>query len=185
MASLIQGHDGLDLLINISASPYHHGKLAERNRLLTTLCREHNLPLLYVNQVGGQDSLIFDGYSLALNAQGEVYAAAAGFAEELVMVELEELGAPSGKHALPEDAIAQVEKALVLGLRDYLHKTGFQQAVIGLSGGIDSAVTAVLATLALGPENVLCVALPSPYTAQMSIDDAAEQTQNRLGFTLV
>ncbi|XCN72718.1 MAG: NAD+ synthase [Candidatus Electrothrix aestuarii] len=178
VASLLQGHDGLDLLINISASPYHHGKLAERNGLLTTLCREHKLPLLYVNQVGGQDSLIFDGHSLALNTQGEVYAAASGFAEELVMVELEGLGAPAGKQVLPEDSVAQVEKALVLGLRDYLHKIGFKQAVIGLSGGIDSAVTAVLAALALGPENVLCVALPSPYTAQMSIDDAAALAKN-------
>lgn len=135
MASLLQGHDGLDLLINISASPYHHGKLAERNLLLTSLCRENHLSLLYVNQVGGQDSLIFDGHSLALNTQGEVHAAASGFAEELVMVELEGLGAPAGKQVLPEDSVAQVEKALVLGLRDYLHKIGFKQAVIGLSGG--------------------------------------------------
>lgn len=93
VVSLLQGHEGLDLLINISASPYHHGKLTERNRLLTTLCREHKLPLLYVNQVGGQDSLVFDGHSLALNRRGACCAAASGFEEELVVVDLEELGA--------------------------------------------------------------------------------------------
>jgi NAD+ synthetase len=199
VASLLQGHDGhngLDLLINISASPYHHGKLVERNQLLTTLCRENSLPLLYVNQVGGQDSLIFDGHSMALDSRGELYAAASGFQEEMIIVDSEDLGRdltgnilplmPDAVGAnpcvrpctLPQDSIAQVDKALVLGLRDYLHKTGFQQAVIGLSGGIDSAVTAVLAASALGPENVLCVALPSPYTAQMSIDDAAELASN-------
>ncbi|WLE98458.1 MAG: NAD+ synthase [Candidatus Electrothrix communis] len=193
VASLLQGHDDhdghdrLDLLINISASPYHHGKLVERNQLLTALCRENSLPLLYVNQVGGQDSLIFDGHSMALNSRGELCAAASGFQEEMVVVALEDLVImPSAVGAnpcvrpctLPQDSIAQVDKALVLGLRDYLHKTGFHQAVIGLSGGIDSAVTAVLAAAALGPENVLCVALPSPYTAQMSIDDAAELADN-------
>jgi len=217
VASLVQGHDGLDLLINISASPYHHGKLVERNQLLTALCQENSQPLLYVNQVGGQDSLVFDGHSMALNSRGELYAAASGFQEEMVIVDSEELvrdltgnilplmpgvvGANPcvrpcipGRHrglplqhvsktertekTLPRDSIAQVDKALILGLRDYLHKTGFQQAVIGLSGGIDSAVTAVLAASALSPENVLCVALPSPYTAQMSIDDAAELAGN-------
>ncbi|MCI5123794.1 MAG: NAD(+) synthase, partial [Candidatus Electrothrix sp. AR5] len=162
---------------------------------------------------------IFDGHSLALNSRGELYAAASGFQEEMVVVDSEELGRDltgnilplmpdavganpcvrpciPGRHrdlplqhipkpektlpqdSIPQDSIAQVDKALVLGLRDYLHKTGFQQAVIGLSGGIDSAVTAVLAAAALGPENVLCVALPSPYTAQMSIDDAAELASN-------
>jgi len=199
VASLLQGHDrydGLDLLINISASPYHNGKLVERNQLLTALCRENNLPLLYVNQVGGQDSLVFDGHSMALNSCGELCAAASGFQEEMVVVDSEDLGRdltgnilplmPDAVGAnpcvrpctLPQDSIAQVDKALVLGLRDYLHKTGFQRAVIGLSGGIDSAVTAVLAASALGPKNVLCVALPSPYTAQMSIDDAAELADN-------
>ncbi|MCI5165540.1 MAG: NAD+ synthase [Candidatus Electrothrix sp. GM3_4] len=224
VASLVQGddgHNGLDLLINISASPYHHGKLAERNLLLTTLCREKSLPLLYVNQVGGQDSLVFDGHSLALNSRGELYAAASGFQEEMVVVELEDLGIMlgsvganpcvrpciPGRHRdlplqhvpkpertektlpldfMPQDSIAQVDKALVLGLRDYLHKIGFQQAIIGLSGGIDSAVTAVLAASALGSENVLCVALPSPYTAQMSIDDAADLAKNLgCGFELL
>ncbi|MCI5132722.1 MAG: NAD+ synthase, partial [Candidatus Electrothrix sp. EH2] len=158
VASFVQGHDRPDILINISASPYHHGKLSERNQLLTALCRENQLPLLYVNQVGGQDSLIFDGHSMALNNQGELYAAALGFAEDLLVLDTEELAGNvtnnvlpvmpdevganpcirpciPGRHrglplqqTLPEDSIAQMEKALVLGIRDYLHKTGFQQA---------------------------------------------------------
>ncbi|MCI5218831.1 MAG: hypothetical protein D3914_06490, partial [Candidatus Electrothrix sp. LOE2] len=104
VASLMRGHDvhnGLDLLINISASPYHHGKLAERNRLLTSLCRENNLPLLYVNQVGGQDSLIFDGHSMALNSQGELCAGASGFQEEMIVVDSEELIRNVTRNILP------------------------------------------------------------------------------------
>ncbi|MCI5163985.1 MAG: hypothetical protein D3917_18605 [Candidatus Electrothrix sp. AX5] len=147
VASLVQGHDGLDLLINISASPYHHGKLVERNRLLTALCQENKLPLLYVNQVGGQDSLIFDGHSMALNSQGELCARASGFQEEMIVVDSEELirnvtrnilpvmpgtvganpcvrpcipGRHRGLPLQPLDSITQVEKALILGLRDYL-----------------------------------------------------------------
>jgi len=184
VASLLEDQEGLDCLINISASPYHHGKLAERNQLLSALCCQHNLSLLYVNQVGGQDSLIFDGHSLVLDCQGKLVAGAAGFREEMVIVDLEAL--QGKKEDFPQDSIAQVDKALVLGLRDYLHKTGFDKAVIGLSGGIDSAVTAVLAAAALGPESVLCVALPSPYTAQMSIDDAAQLAKNLgCGFELL
>uniref|UniRef100_UPI0040561A08 NAD+ synthase n=1 Tax=Candidatus Electrothrix sp. TaxID=2170559 RepID=UPI0040561A08 len=201
VASLLQDHERLDCLINISASPYHHGKLAERSQLLSALCRQHDLPLIYVNQVGGQDSLIFDGHSLALDRQGELFAAAAGFQEDMLIIDVDALTDRTertrraeqekqedqrNKKGLPQDSIAQVEQALVLGLRDYLHKTGFHKAVIGLSGGVDSAVTAVLATLALGPENVLCVALPSPYTARMSIDDAGALAENLgCGFELL
>jgi NAD+ synthetase len=178
VASLAEGHDALDLLINISASPYHHGKLAERDQLFSSLCRKYTLPLLYVNQVGGQDSLIFDGHSMAFNNQGEICAAAAGFREDMLIIDAEDLLTRGTKKIAPKDSVAQVEKGLVLGTSDYLRKTGFNRAVIGLSGGIDSAVTAVLASLALGPENLLCVALPSPYTAQMSIDDARTLAAN-------
>jgi len=178
IASLTRDNKGLDILINISASPYYHGKLAERNRLFASLCQRNNLSLLYVNQTGGQDSLVFDGHSMAVNSRGEVCVKAAGFREDLVIFDSDELQKKCSTVTAPEDSIAHVQDGLLLGLRDYLHKTGFSRAVIGLSGGIDSAVTAVLATLALGPENVLCVALPSPYTAQMSIDDARELTEN-------
>ncbi len=183
MATLAEKHHALDILINISASPYHHGKLAERNQLFISLCRRHTLPLLYVNQVGGQDSLIFDGHSMALNQRGELCASASGFKEDLLIVDANELltdnsSLKRSNKPLPQDSIQHIEDGLVLGLADYLHKTGFKQAVIGLSGGIDSAVTTVLAGLALGPKNVFCVALPSPYTAQMSIDDARELAGN-------
>jgi NAD+ synthetase len=184
VASLTREAEVLDILINISASPYYHGKLSERNHLFSTLCRKNNLPLLYVNQTGGQDSLIFDGHSMAINSLGQVCAKAAGFAEDLLIIDTKDLrkksapAAKSGKVAPPEDSIGQVEKGLVLGITDYLHKTGFSKAVIGLSGGIDSAVTAVLAVLALGAQNVSCIALPSPYTAGMSIDDARQLAAN-------
>ena len=177
VAALLHNGAQADLLINISASPYHHGKLGERHQLLSKLCQQHNLPLLYVNQVGGQDSLIFDGHSLAVSSEGKICAAAAGFREDMLIIETDGLRSSTACPA-PEDSIAQVEAALVFGLRDYLRKTGFSKVVLGLSGGIDSAVTAVLAAQALGPENVLCAALPSPYTAQMSIDDAQALSRN-------
>lgn len=186
VAGLTKDSGALDVLINISASPYHHGKLAERKRLFSSLCQKNDLPLLYVNQVGGQDSLVFDGHSMALNNKGEVCAHAAGFAEDMLVLDTEQLRKSCDADSEPRDGIEKVQKALVLGLFDYMSKTGFHKAVIGLSGGIDSAVTAVLAAHALGAENVHCVAMPSPYTAQMSIDDARELADN-LGcaFTLI
>lgn len=173
-----------DCLINISASPYYHGKLAERQQIFSRLCRDNNLPLLYVNQVGGQDGLVFDGHSMVITPQGELHRVAAGFGEDMLVVDSEQWR-QGGAQAL-EDSVADVEAALVLGVRDYLHKSGFSKAVLGLSGGIDSAVTAVIACKALGPENVLCVAMPSPYTAQYSVDDARRLAENLgCGFELI
>lgn len=165
-----------DCLINISASPYYHGKLAERQQLFARLCRDNNLPLLYVNQVGGQDGLIFDGHSMVITPQGALHRVAAGFSEDMLVVDSGQW-CQAGTQTL-SDSVDDVEGALVLGVRDYLHKTGFTKAVLGLSGGIDSAVTAVIACKALGPENVLCVAMPSPYTAQYSVDDARRLAEN-------
>lgn len=165
-----------DCLINISASPYYHGKLSKRQQIFGQLCRENNFPLLYANQVGGQDGLIFDGHSMVINNSGELLAVAAGFVEDMLVVDSDDWHA-TGTQQL-EDSVANVEEALVLGVRDYLHKSGFNKAVLGLSGGIDSAVTAVIGCRALGPENVLCVAMPSPYTAQYSIDDARKLAEN-------
>ena len=165
-----------DCLINISASPYYHGKLGERQRLFSQLCSQNNLPLIYVNQVGGQDGLVFDGHSMVIDSSGVLRGAAAGFAEDMLVVDSEAWGAPETQ--ILEDSVAHVEEALVLGVRDYLHKNGFSKAVLGLSGGIDSAVTAVIGCRALGPENVLCVAMPSPYTSQYSIDDARKLAGN-------
>ena len=166
-----------DLLINISASPYYNGKLAERSAVFAALCRRHRLPLIYVNQVGGQDELIFDGHSMVMDATGVVRAAGRGFAEDMIIVESKDWQ-PEIRRPVPEDSTEQVLAALTLGVGDYLRKTGFDRVVIGLSGGIDSSVTAAIACRALAPENVLCVALPSPYTAQMSIDDARSLAGN-------
>jgi NAD+ synthetase len=173
-----------DCLINLSASPYHHGKIEERQRIFGQLCRDNNLPLLYVNQVGGQDGLIFDGHSMVITPGGTLRTVAAGFAEDMLLVESEDWSNTGAEPLV--DSVADVEQALVLGVRDYLHKTGFRQAVLGLSGGIDSAVTAVIACRALGPENVLCVAMPSPYTSQASIDDARQLAANLgCGFEII
>ena len=166
-----------DILINISASPYYHGKIGERLNRFGRLCRQHQVGLVYVNQVGGQDELIFDGHSLVLNQDGEPCAACRGFGEDMLVVDTDSLPRP-GEDLIARDAIDQVCAALVLGLRDYCVKTGFNKALLGLSGGIDSAVTAAIACRALGPENVLCLAMPSPYTARMSIDDAGLLAKN-------
>lgn len=174
-----------DCLINISASPYYHGKVNDRFSLFGAVCRKNNYPLLYVNQVGGQDGIVFDGHSMVMNAQGKVAVAGRGFAEDMVIVDSDAIAGLEEEKA-PADAIDTVEQALVLGVRDYLHKTGFTKAVIGLSGGIDSAVTAVVACRALGPENVLCVAMPSPYTSAASVDDARLLTEHLgCGFQLL
>ncbi|HER62560.1 MAG TPA: NAD+ synthase [Desulfobacteraceae bacterium] len=175
----------LDFLVNISASPYHHGKINERNAVFSSLCRKNRLPLLYVNQVGGQDSLIFDGRSMVFDPRGVMVASAPGFRENMLIVDSKKWPAAPGLD-LPEDSTATVLEALTLGVRDYLHKTGFKTAVIGLSGGIDSAVTAAVACRALGPENVLTVSLPSPYTSRASIDDARELAANlKCGFETI
>ena len=138
------GESKPDILVNISASPYHHGKITQRNTVFSSLCRKYNVPLLYANQVGGQDSLIFDGHSMALDRDGIITSAAPGFQEAMIIVDSEKWQVSAG-HQLPEDSTATVLEALTLGVRDYLHKTGFKTAVIGLSGGIDSAVTAAVA----------------------------------------
>ena len=184
LQGLVIGSVVPDCLINISASPYYHGKLAERQQIFARLCRDNNLPLLYVNQVGGQDGLIFDGHSMVVTPQGALHQVATGFSEDMLVVDSEQWHL-DGTQSLT-DSITDVEEALVLGVRDYLHKTGFTKAVLGLSGGIDSAVTAVIACKALGPENVLCVAMPSPYTAQYSVDDARTLAENLgCGFELI
>ncbi len=169
----------LDCLINISASPFHLGKNALKGEIFAKLCRRHHLPLLYVNQVGGQDSLLFDGRSLAMDEQGVIFGRAARFAEDLLVVDLEsrqgDIRNPVDEE---EDEIPAMFEALVMGVRDYVSKCGFSRAVLGLSGGIDSALTCAIACAALGPENVLGVALPSPYTSQESIDDARQLAEN-------
>jgi len=170
---------GAQLLINISASPYHLGKQKLREELLTFLARKYNTGVIYVNQVGGNDELIFDGSSLVYNNQGELLYRARSFGEDLFYIESEELYKSAGLITPPatEDS-ATVLRALTLGLRDYITKTGFSKVVLGLSGGIDSALVATLAVEALGAENVLGLIMPSPYSSDHSIKDALELADN-------
>ena len=166
-----------DLLINISASPYHFGKQQERRQLFASLCTTYNLPLIYVNQAGGQDSLVFDGHSLAMSNTGEVHAQASSFNQEMLVVDFP-FQADASALPQPDNHIGELAEALVCGLRDYVRKSGFNKVIIGLSGGIDSALTAALACRALGADNLLGVALPSPYTSEQSIDDAKQLALN-------
>jgi len=167
---------GATLLINISSSPFQVGKEETRFRLLGHHARRFGLPLVYVNQVGGNDELVFDGRSLVLDARGEAIAVLPAFQEAVATVDPATPGKPGLYEPLEE--IAAVHQALVLGLRDYLHKCGFTRAVVGLSGGVDSAVTCCLAQQALGKDNVLGVLMPSPYSSEGSIRDSRKLAQN-------
>ncbi|WP_287129876.1 NAD+ synthase [Candidatus Cyanaurora vandensis] len=162
---------GATYLVNLSASPYSRGKQTRREAMLGKLCHKHQLPLVYVNQVGGNDDLIFDGYSCAFDRLGRLIARAPGFTPAVLIVDTVGTMAP----LLPE--LEEVGTALVLGTRDYIRKCGFKQVLLGLSGGIDSAVTAVIAAQALGPEHVLGVLMPSPYSSAASVTDSLELAQ--------
>ncbi len=175
--------EGLDAILNLSASPFILGKQAMREKVLSNIARKYGLPVLYCNQVGGNDDLIFDGRSMAVNASGDLVARAQGFSDDVLVVDVASLG--EGSSLAPgmvaaDDFSEQSEawRALVLGVRDYSAKCGFKGALLGLSGGIDSALTAVLAAEALGPENVLGVLMPSPYSSQGSLDDSMELVRN-------
>jgi NAD+ synthetase len=161
----------VDCLINVSASPFQRDKEAIRHAIFSSLCSQYQVPFLYVNQVGGQDSLLFDGRSLAMNADAEIVARCAGFIPDMVVVETKiwrgEMHGPA-----QEESVAAVYAALVMGVRDYVRKCGFRSVVLGLSGGIDSALTAAIAVHALGAENVLGIALPSLYSSVDSLEDA-------------
>ena len=173
---------GAQLLINLNASPFHRGKQSERTAQVSALARTHQLPILYVNQVGGQDELVFDGGSFVVDARGDVQHRAIEFAEVMLSVEIEtspQLRVAAGAVATPLDELDAVWKALVLGMRDYVNKNGFPGVVLGLFGGIDSAVTLAVAVDALGPERVEAVMMPFRYTASMSIEDAAEQANTQ------
>lgn len=166
---------GMNLLLNISASPFHVGKPRLRLEMLQALCQKYQMPAVYLNQVGGNDSLIFDGHSFVLNAHGELLWQGAGFEAELIVLDLDALS-PIQPHL--DSDLDMIESALKLGLKDYLDKTGFRSVVLGLSGGIDSAVTAVLAAKALGPDKVLGVTMPSQYSSEGSVTDAEALAQN-------
>jgi NAD+ synthase (glutamine-hydrolysing) len=169
-------HIGGNFVLNISASPFWIGKRELRRDMLASIARQHKVPVAMVNQVGGNDSLVFDGSSLVLNRQGEVIAQGRSFEEDLVYFDSTTLTGDLHEQIGGEEA--SVYSALVLGTRDYMHKCGFYKAIVGLSGGIDSALTAVIAADAVGPENVIGIGMPGPYSSQGSIDDARTLAEN-------
>ena len=167
---------GADLLINLSASPFTLGKREVRMGLFAEHARRHGKPMLMVNQVGGNDELVFDGGSMVLDGGGRLVAEAPYFVESLLVADVDALDGPIEPADMPDTEA--VFRALVLGTRDYLHKCGFTKAVVGLSGGVDSALTAVIAAAALGPGNVLGVSMPSRFSSTHSRDDAEELAEN-------
>lgn len=171
---------GARLILNLNASPFHSGKIAEREAVLHQRIRAAKVPIVYVNQVGGQDELVFDGASFAMDAQGKVFYRAPEFVEctELVEFDMEHSLCPIRGHiAAPYTEVSSEYNALVLAIGDYVRKNGFQGAVLGLSGGIDSALTLALAVDALGSDRVEVVLMPSCHTASMSNDDAIEEAR--------
>jgi NAD+ synthase (glutamine-hydrolysing) len=169
-------HGGGNFLLNISASPFWLGKRELRRDMLATIARSYKVPVAMVNQVGGNDSLVFDGSSLVFNPAGEVIAQGKSFEEDIVYFDSDQLTGEMHRQIEGEEASAY--SALVLGTRDYVRKCGFSQVIVGLSGGIDSALTAAIATDALGAENVIGVGMPGPYSSTGSIDDARSLAEN-------
>lgn len=171
---------GADVVVNVSASPFSEGKPRLRRRMLARLARDGGVPVAYLNLVGGNDELVFDGGSMVLDGTGRVRARAALFEEDFLVVDLDGTGAApvsgAGREDLADDAegepLESLRRALVLGIRDYARKCGFRSAVVGLSGGVDSALVGALAAEALGPENVTGLALPSRYSSEGSVADA-------------
>ncbi|MGB6201000.1 MAG: NAD+ synthase [Candidatus Acidiferrales bacterium] len=167
---------GAAILLNLSASPYVLDKRNVRLDMLRSIARTHQRPIVYVNQVGGNDTLVFDGGSMAVMPDGRVAAQAKLFEEDLVLFDS---AAGSGDiHAQPQEEIVVAYQALVCGTRDYVRKCGFHKVVVGLSGGIDSAVVAAIAAAAVGPENVFGVSMPGPYSSEGSRTDAKQLAQN-------
>ncbi|MBI5629547.1 MAG: NAD+ synthase [Elusimicrobia bacterium] len=172
-----QAKAGAEVLVNISASPFERGKAHARLRLLSEHARTARRPLLYCNLIGGNDEIIFDGRSLALDSRGRLVAAAKAFAEDLLLVDLANVPKPLAAPS-PESDISEAGEALCLGIRDYAGKCGFERVLVGLSGGIDSAVVCALAARALGPDKVLGVSMPSMYSSKGSLADARALAQN-------
>ncbi|MBI2236954.1 MAG: NAD+ synthase [Actinobacteria bacterium] len=181
---------GTQVVLNINGSPYHRRKISERLDVCAERARETGAWIVYVNAVGGQDELVFDGGSMVVSPQGELTHRAAMFEEDLLVVELKELegggwwavGLGPDREPWPEGP-EEVYRALVLGLHDYVRKNGFREVVLGLSGGVDSALTATIAVDALGPQAVRALAMPSPYSSAESLEDA-EDVARRLGIRI-
>ncbi|MEL6157725.1 MAG: NAD+ synthase [Cyanobacteria bacterium J06627_32] len=172
---------GVDLVVNLSASPYVSGKQMLREEMIAHEARQYRQPIIYVNQVGGNDDLIFDGQSVAFNKEGTLVSRLSAFDTDLQVVIVAETTKdllPGEIQTLPESKDSEMWSALVLGIKDYARKCGFNKAVIGLSGGIDSALVCAIAAAALGPQNVLGILMPSPYSSGHSVTDAEALAAN-------
>lgn len=169
---------GAEILINISASPYHYGKFTTRKEMLKNTVEKYGTGVIYVNQVGGNDDLIFDGSSCVLGGHGELCLQMSRFREDAMVFDTRRLLNDERVSIDINEDIDWIHQALVLGIKDYFRKTGFKKALVGLSGGIDSSVTAALAVDALGPANVLGISMPSRYSSPGSINDAGELAKN-------
>ena len=167
---------GADLIINIAASPFHRGKEKLRYDIVRSHATKHRVPFVFVNQVGANDELIFDGRSICLDGAGDLMAVLPPFVEQVETISLD--GTASRDPYVPQEEIASVHQALVLGVRDYMGKCGFSSAILGLSGGIDSAVTCCIAVEAIGAENVVAVTMPGPYSSTGSIEDSRKLAEN-------
>ena len=169
-------NEGVNLLINISASPFHVGKRKFKWDLFGSIAKKYKLPLLYSNQVGGNDSVLFDGISLAFDAQGRLAARARDFREDIIVFDTQTQ--KGDLHPVSETDTESILNGLIMGTRDYVRKCGFSRAVVGLSGGIDSALTAYIAVRALGKENVILIFMPSQYTLKENFEDTKNLAKN-------
>ncbi len=176
---------GAELIVNVASSPFDNEKIDLRQRMIQAIAKERNLPVVYVNHVGGNDQLVFDGSSMAVNSRGEVVARARSFEEDLIVFDTEASGAGEMRPGPASEAEA-VYEALKLGTRDYVTKCGFKKALVGLSGGIDSSLVATIAADALGAQNVRGVGMPGPYSSEGSIRDAEALARNLgIDFSLI
>jgi len=187
LANLLGNADHVKMIVNISASPFHLGKIEKRQEIVSRCAREFNCAVAYCNLVGGQDELVFDGSSCFVDSTGKLVAKGKAFAEDLIIADVTTTGdgnvqvEPMQASApQPTDMLDEVYQAIVLGTRDYARKNGFEKVLLGLSGGIDSAVTAAIAVAALGPENVIGITMPSKFNSPETISDA-EKIANNLG----
>jgi len=170
--------NGADILVNVSASPYYVGKRELKWDMLRQIAQKYKVPLIYANQIGGNDSILFDGLSTAFDAQGNIIARASDFKEDMVIFDTSGQNREENIHSISESDAESLLNALIMGVRDYLLKCGFSKVVIGLSGGIDSALTAYIAAKALGSENVLTVFMPSRYTSKENFEDTEKLAKN-------
>jgi NAD+ synthase (glutamine-hydrolysing) len=167
---------GAELVVSINASPYNKGKIKLRCDMVAHRAKAESVPIVFVNLVGGNDGIVFDGASLVADQEGDIILQAAAFEEFVETVELD-AGRPDAR-GITGSECESIRRALLLGIRDYASKNAFEKVVIGLSGGIDSSLVAALAAEAVGPENVLCVMMPSPFSSEGSITDSEELIRN-------